>query len=793
MYKIKYEDYNPKAKEASILQGPNFRITILTSQLVRFEYSSKNKFEDHQTKMVLNRDFETPEYIVTETDDHLKIVTNDLIILYDKKEFSPYGLSVELKQKGSHPYKGKWHFSDNVDNLGGTARTLDFIDGSTELEPGILSKHGISMIDDSNSPILSDDGWFEHRESNDVDVYIFGYNRHYLDALDDFYKLTGSQPKLPRYALGNWWSRYYPYSEETYLELMDKFEEEAVPFSVAVIDMDWHLVDIPEEYGSSWTGYTWNEELFPEPRRFIQSLKERDLAVTLNIHPSGGIKPFESMYQEMAEYLEVDWENEEYIDFNPNSEKFLEANFKYIYYPNEEFGVDFWWVDWQQGPQQQDHSIDPLWILNHYHYSDNQKDDNLGITFSRYSGVGSHRYPIGFSGDTVISWDSLDFQPYFTSTASNIGYGWWSHDIGGHRHGVNDDELMLRWLQYGVFSPINRIHSSDSKFLVKEPWNYREPYGSIMTDYFQLRHQFLPYIYTMNILAHEENSPLIQPMYYKYPHNESSYVVPNQYYFGDELIVLPFTEKVNSESLQAKFEAWLPEGNWYDLQTGLKYAGNRKINIYRPIDKVGLLIMEGSIIPLVDFSTYTNSVDNPEKLEVVIGSGQSGEFILREDFTGKEKTEDGVMTRLAYNHEGKQFMIHAAEGNLEAIPNNRSWKLKIYGVKMNKAIMTVNNNVHEVKGQYDEKLNATIFNLNEIPVTSDIIIGFEDIGTVDIKKIKLDKITDFLHQAQTFNKDKENLFEICRSDKSEAQIISDIMSFPAKPEILNPILEILLA
>ena len=98
-------------------------------------------------------------------------------------------------------------------------------------------------------------------------------------------------------------------------------------------------------------------------------------------------------------------------------------------------------------------------MLNHYHYLDSGRRGNRRLTFSRYAGLGSHRYPIGFSGDTVISWDSLDFQPYFTATASNVGYGWWSHDIGGHMKGTKDDELATRWVQLGVFSPINRLHS----------------------------------------------------------------------------------------------------------------------------------------------------------------------------------------------------------------------------------------------------------------------------------------------------------------------------------------------
>ena len=152
-----------------------------------------------------------------------------------------------------------------------------------------------------------------------------------------------------------------------------------------------------------------------------------------------------------------------------------------------------------------------------------------------------------------------------------------------------------------------------------------------------------------------------------------------------------------------------------------------------------------------------------------------------------------MATRLAYNHRTKQFTIHAAEGNLEAIPNKRSWKLKVYGVKIDKVIMTVNDDDHEVKGQYDEILNVTAFEISEMSVTVDLQIYFEGIEVVDTRKIKLDKITDFLHKAQTYNKDKERLFEICRSDKSEVQIISDVMSFSANPEIINPILEILLA
>lgn len=104
-------------------------------------------------------------------------------------------------------------------------------------------------------------------------------------------------------------------------------------------------------------------------------------------------------------------------------------------------GVDFWWLDWQQGGVTRQKGLDPLWMLNHMHYLDSGRGGNWPLTFSRYAGPGSHRYPVGFSGDTIVTWESLAFQPQFTATASNIGYGWWSHDIGGHMFGYRNEEL----------------------------------------------------------------------------------------------------------------------------------------------------------------------------------------------------------------------------------------------------------------------------------------------------------------------------------------------------------------
>ena len=212
---------------------------------------------------------------------------------------------------------------------------------------------------------------------------------------------------------------------------MDKFTDKKVPLSVSVIDMDWHKVsEVPSRFGSGWTGYSWNRNLFPNPENFIDELHQRKLKVTLNDHPADGIRAFEDLYPQVAQTLDLNTELEEAAKFDFDNPKFRKAYFEEVHGPLEKEGVDFWWIDWQQGAISKS-GVDPLWLLNHYQYQNAQKKHKNNIILSRYAGPGSHRYPLGFSGDSVISWASLDFQPYFTSTASNIGYTWWSHDIGG--------------------------------------------------------------------------------------------------------------------------------------------------------------------------------------------------------------------------------------------------------------------------------------------------------------------------------------------------------------------------
>jgi alpha-glucosidase (family GH31 glycosyl hydrolase) len=667
---------SPVAHPDNVVEGDRFRITVLDAGLVRLEYSTTGEFEDRASQTAVDRAFPPADFHLTEGDGDdglLEISTERLHLTYDRREFTTHGLSVRVKG-GFHSNDSVWRYGLPLPNLGGTARTLDDIDGAIPLEDGVVASEGIAVVDDSRTVLITDEGWIAPRRPGTVDLYVFAYGHDYPEALRALYRLAGPTPLLPRYALGNWWSRYHPYSADEYLGLMDQFRDEGIPFSVAVIDMDWHLPDIDPRYGSGLTCYTWNRDLFPDPAGFLAGLHERGLATSLNVHPAEGIHAHEDSYERIARRLGVDPGTEAPVAFDPTDPGFMEAYFEEVHHPLEDEGVDFWWLDWQQGGVTRIAGLDPLWLLNHFHFLDSARRGRRPLTFSRYAGIGSHRYPIGFSGDTHITWESLDFQPFFTATASNAGYGWWSHDIGGHFKGTKDDELATRWVQLGTFSPVNRLHSGLNPFNTKEPWRFGAQARRVMGDFLRLRHQLLPYLATMNVRAHE-GRPLVEPMYYAHPDEGDAYQVPNQYMFGTDLLVAPITAPADPVTGLGRVTAWLPEGDWVDVFTGLRYRGGRLLRLHRDLSTIPVLARPGTVLPLVPADDLLGGVEPPRRVEVRVVSGADGEFTLVED------RDDGLWarTRLTWDDASGRVAVGEVEGHAATVPADREWTTVVLG------------------------------------------------------------------------------------------------------------------
>ena len=678
---------SPVAHADAVVQGDTWRITVLTEGLVRLEWAADGAFEDRASTFALHRDLPVPAFEVIDRPAAVEVVSSRLHVVYDRAPFSTAGLSVTVRPSVSN-HGNVWRYGEPADDLGGTARTLDEIDGRTELEPGVASRHGLGVLDDSGSFVFEDDGWVSARDAGRHDLYVFAYGHDYAGALDAFYAVSGRPSVLPRWTLGNWWSRYHRYSADSYLALLDRFEAEGLPFSVAVVDMDWHRVDsVPEQYGTGWTGYSWEPELFPDPEGFLADLHGRGLHVTLNVHPADGVQPFEDAYADMARALGRDPEAGEPIAFDITDPEFLTAYFDVLHHRLEDQGVDFWWLDWQQGGHSRTAGIDPLWMLNHFHFLDSGREDRRPLTFSRYAGPGSHRYPIGFSGDHHISWESLDFQPEFTAAASNIGYGWWSHDIGGHIFGARDDELTARWVQYGVFSPILRLHSSSNPFLVKEPWQYPREARDAMTDALRFRHRLVPYLHTMNHRAAVEGVPLVRPMYHLHPDHPRAYAVPNQYAFGSELLVAPITSPRDDVTLRGAVRAWLPPGSWVDVFTGSVYDGDREIELHRDGRSIPALLRAGGILPLAAEDDL-DATRNPDRLELLVAPGADGEFtLIEDDGTGTTpETIPAARTTVTWRQEAGELTIGPADDPHGVLPRTRTWTVRFLGTDAGETI-----------------------------------------------------------------------------------------------------------
>jgi alpha-glucosidase (family GH31 glycosyl hydrolase) len=669
-----YQVNSPVARDSSIVKVGKARFTILTSQLVRMEWDSSGLFEDKASLVFLNRNLSVP-YFKKEISSHdLTITTNKLQLNYkiDSGKFSPENLSIKFNLNGNEV---TWHPGiDDSLNLKGTTRTLDgWFGGSLEnLEDGLISRSGWALVDDSRTNLFDgnpDWNWVVERpEESRQDWYFFGYGHEYKKCLKDFTKVAGKIPIPPRYAFGYWWSRYWTYSDSELRNLVNDFNINHIPIDVLIVDMDWHEThgltwasEKIDEFGQriGWTGYTWNEALFPDPQKFIQWTNTENLKVALNLHPASGIAPMEEKYSEFAEAFNFDTTDRKNIPFQMENKKFAKTYFNLLLKPFEKLGVDFWWIDWQQWPYTKTiENLSNTWWLNYTFYTNMERNGRRALLFHRWGGLGNHRYQIGFSGDVVVSWQSLTFQPGFTATASNVCYGYWSHDIGGHipMSIPTDPELYLRWLQYGAFSPILRTHVTKSRISERRIWMF-PGYSDLMKSAIELRYALVPYIYNYARKAYDIGISICRPMYYEYPEREIAYQYMNQYYFGDDMIIAPVADPVDKNTNISMKEIWLPEGGWFEWTSGTILEGGKVITRKYALNDIPVFVKAGSIIPMYPKVNNLDSVGDKIILNII--PGISSEIFIYDDDGISDGYKENEFTRIkaAVNYKDDKTLL----------------------------------------------------------------------------------------------------------------------------------------
>jgi alpha-glucosidase len=707
--------YSPVADPKAVVVFEHARFTVLTPELIRMEWAADGKFEDHASFVFLNRRLPIPKFTTffeqIGREKQLVLDTGTLRLTYTLNpdtdgKFTANDLSIAMTVDGKPV---AWHPGmPDTGNLQGTTRTLDGALGNQTkepIEPGLVSRDGWTVVDDSTRPLFDSDDftfargdksiwpWVISRPPGDrQDWYFFGYGHEYKQALHDFVTVAGRIPLPPRFAFGAWWSRYWAYSDQELDKLVRGFRENDVPLDVLVIDMDWHRTfgmnfSVKDQSGEAkgWTGYTWNSLLFPDPKSFLDHLHQEGLKVTLNLHPASGVQPWEDQYPAMARTMNIDPSTQKYVPFAITDKKFATNYMNLLHHPLEKQGIDFWWLDWQQQYKTPIPGVTPTWWLNYVHFTDQQREGKRPLLFHRWGGLGNHRYQIGFSGDTISVWESLAFQPWFTATAANVGYAYWSHDIGGHMPGAVDAELYTRWIQFGIFSPILRTHTTKNPDAERRIWAYPEPFSDVMRDAFHERYRMQPYLYTEARRTFDTGVAFLHPLYYDWPEEDAAYTNKNEYVFGESMVVAPITKPMDHDSLLTQQNIWIPKGEWIERATGKHFTGPRAVDRSFSIDQIPVYVKAGAIVPMQPQMRFTGEKPiNPLIVTVYpLADGQTSSYTLYEDASDSEAYKRSVCawTRMRAKQSGDGLTVDV-DPVLGAYPNmleQRAYEIRLPG------------------------------------------------------------------------------------------------------------------
>ena len=500
-----------RAESSEVIVG-NMRIQALSEDLIRIEQRGPKGFEDRNTFTVVNRDWPGETINMQVQEDHTILTTSKCRIVLPKDCRSLEGILVQLKD-GKHQYR----FTGMP--------PADFF-------PGPVSDDQIWILRDS--PRLVPPEWgatpppeeFNDRPAsgwdtmNDAeDVYVFILERGQHDRFRrDVLKLTGPTPMPPLFAFGLWDSRYHPYSEKTALHTIDTYRKKQIPLDMFVVDTDWRR-------GASH-GYAINDSLFPDMKRFIARAHEKHVRLMYNDHPEGqtrtALDPSEFRYR---------WNG---------LTSLLEQ------------GIDVWWYDrnWKTGLHEPMPGISKeVWGMRLYRDITQQyRPERRPLIMSNVDGIdngkwnapshpAAHRFPVWWTGDQQSRWEYLE-----KGIANGVNSGihrlmpYVNEDLGGHTGGNPEPDQYVRWIQYGVFSPVTRLHCT--RGLTRYPWDYGEEAERIASEYIRLRYRLLPTLYAAARRAYEDGTPIIRRCDLEWP-DDSLARGDLQFLFGEDLLIAP--------------------------------------------------------------------------------------------------------------------------------------------------------------------------------------------------------------------------------------------------------------
>jgi hypothetical protein len=710
----------PHSSGAGIKVDGPWRFTAVTDRLIRIEYDEEQRFVDEAT-VVFTRALPRGVWSESEGPNGFNVLKTDKVVVQYKKDMRPSRDSLTMSSADGK-YKWTWGDDPAEGNLRGTARTLD--NGAETLDLnchhkvsptmtnseqhcawGLVSRLGWAVVNDTASPVLKDN-WVAPSPNKIQDISVFLHGLDFLGALQDFFYSSGNPALPPRYALGSMFTRWFNFDTESVTSLVEEFESRSFPLDAWIFDMNWH------QFGP-WGSFTWNRDSYPHLQDLLSWMQSKKLPIGANFHEHDGISTAEETYKQVCAALNrTPGEN---IPFDLYNKTYALAQEDIsvwaISTQGQKQGIDFSWIDYQQG--EVDHfqqttipNLNPTITLNALRSSlQKRHGHNLrSLIVARWGGLGSHRYPVGFSGDQLHSWKGLAFLPYYTSTAANVAFNYWSHDtVGADHDGATDYELSVRWVQTSAWSPVLRFHdkgagtgscSTTDVCARIIPWELPSAFYKAVWEAVRIRDELLPYIYTAAFNGTFTGAALTRPMYYENPEDEALYGLDHQYLFGPDMIISPISApsgpvaKGFEQALGANtWTVYAPKARngigWVDRLNGDFWVSQNVTSVYGIRDVPGFEL-QGAVVPmrprLPGESTMARAAQTLDAVEFRIAPAEA--FYKGESISGSGVAvdDDGVTTdylqdqvartKLEYNFEGRTFKIKLSQtGNFPGRPD----------------------------------------------------------------------------------------------------------------------------
>lgn len=572
----------------------------------------------------------------------------------------------------------------------------------------------------------------------------------YPKLLNNYVDVTGKQPLPPRWSLGNYASRFGYRSEAEVRDTVNKFIDLDFPLDALILDLYWFGKDIKGHMGN----LAWDKDAFPEPEKMISDIKEQGVNTILITEPfvlSTSSKWQDAVEQQAlaknaqgkAKQFDFYFGNTGLVDvFNDKGQQWFNNIYQTLY----QQGVTGWWGDLGEPevhPRDTLHTLSDGSVVNadaiHNIYGhqwakmvfDNQlkmSPDQRPFILMRSGFAGSQRYGmIPWTGDVSRSWGGLKPQVELSLQMSLLGMAYTHSDLGGFAGGEQfDQEMYVRWLQYGVFQPIYRPHAQDN--IAPEVVFHDKRTQDILREYIKLRYNLLPYNYTLAYQNSTTGMPLMRPLFFEEQFEESfeqefeekleskdnltAFDNASSYLWGDAFLVTPVV------SAGVSFVAVdLPAGVWFDYFTNKnepskKYLGKQTINLATTLEKLPVLVRAGAFIPMIDDIQSTQDYDT-SKLTLhyyADNSVASADYEMYED-DGKtyQAIEKGLFELLQFSANQQQqhltINLNRKGQGYKGMPKERNMTVVIHNITQAPSNIRLNNKVIN-KGIWNNKNNT---------------------------------------------------------------------------------------